>query len=276
VVLEGLRPDERRVRSRLPAAKGRALVFWAGEDVAEREPLDLVADTLRIDSDRGTCSVTWRKSFAVEHESHLSELRIVGAVQLGDAPVVWPPPSEVVRKVAVAIEEPASKPPGATTVQLGDEDLEVVSVRAALPPPPPVPAPAEPSRAQPMILGVFRLAVFSPDYEEHPEDPAKSTLVFRDKPSWAGEEDSGVIAEPTTEERPAPSLSKTLEIPGRAGAPGVVLGLAGTLVMKGSESAVDSLSPTAETENSTVDRHADMSLDAARADEQGKGLFRKD
>jgi hypothetical protein len=187
VVLEGLRPEERRVRSRLPAARGRALVFWAGEDATQREPLDLVADTLRIDSDRGTCSVTWRKSFAVEHERHLPELRIVGAVQLGDAPIAWPPPAEVVRRVAVAPEPPASKPPGASTVQLGDDDLEVVSVRAAAPAPAPPPA-AEPGRAQPMILGAFRLAVFSPDYEEHPEDPARSTLVFGDRPAWyAGE-----------------------------------------------------------------------------------------
>ena len=88
LVLQGLRPDERRVRTRLPAAKGRALVFWAGE-APEGEPLELLCDTLRIEPDRGVCSVNWRKSFAVAEESDLSDLRVLAGVELSGQPIVW-------------------------------------------------------------------------------------------------------------------------------------------------------------------------------------------
>jgi hypothetical protein len=46
--------------------------------------------------------------------------------------------------------------------------------------------------------------------------------------------------------------------------------------MRGSEAAVEIDPPTAETENSTVDHRADMSLDAALAGDKGKGPFRKE
>lgn len=305
IVLQGLRPDERRVRTRLPAVKGRALVFWAGEHPAE-EPLELIADTLRIEPDKGVCSVTWRKSFAVAEEGDLADLRVLAGVELGGVPIPWSLPGRpgVAAKSATdaetADEQPTRKEkakqktqprPRAVTVELSDADLEVVRdgedsgvanvevAKAGAPEEsaqarafsgtvelvdreslpgrvtvdggPPLPAAMTPNGGvapaggllgmgplgvrppagtgqRPMILGSFRLAVFSPDYEEAPDDPLLSTLVIRNKPvpgpvihekgrggGPAGVVASGAVGDDAESDDEVDDLSKTLELRAR-------------------------------------------------------------
>lgn len=206
VVLEGMILGEPRMRSRLPAAQGRARVFWAGDGDGDGEPLELTADTLRIDADRGTCSVTWRKSFAVTDEARLSDLRIAAGVEVGGRPLhlsVPPPaagPARAARVAPAAIALPS-------TMTLGDADLEVVGAESS----------AAPTHPQPKILGAFRLEVFSPAYHEDPDDPLLSTLVMRDR-------DAPSDAEPVP--------STTLVHPARIEAPAAEFGPEGTLVIR--------------------------------------------
>lgn len=237
VVLQGLRPDLRRVRTRLPAVKARALVFWAGEAPVE-EPLELIGDTLRLDPDRGVCSVTWRRSFAVAEEDDLAHLCVLAGVEVGGQPISWSLPGVARRPVPPGGEALFPRRVGATTVSLSDADMEIVSerlavdesggaeeeapARAALPPPIEAPEPpAEPSPpARPMILGAFRLAVFSPDYEDAPDDPLLSTLVIRNRSS---------PGEPPSDDPSATTLVlKKKDVPPP---PAPKMGLAGTLVI---------------------------------------------
>lgn len=278
VVLQGLRPDLRRVRTRLPAVKARALVFWAGE-APEEEPLELIADTLRVDPDRGVCSVTWRKSFAVADEVDLSHLCVLAGVEVGGQPIAWSLPGVARKSLPMASEALFPRRVGATTVSLSDADMEVISEqlavdesggadeegpsRAALPPPveaPPAPPPAE--RPNPMILGAFRLAVFSPDYEDDPDDPLLSTLVIRGRPSSVVPQkassrntpeplkttlvmqEKSVSTEPDIADDPSATtlvLGKKAPAPSPPAAPKV--GLAGTLVIDDEDTEDTGLPP---------------------------------
>jgi len=73
-----------------------------------------------------------------------------------------------------------------------------------------------------MILGAFRLAVFSPDYEEAPDDPLLSTLVIRNKTSPLAELLRSTVRmdEPPPDSDPeADHLQRTLVMKARRTAP---------------------------------------------------------
>ncbi|MDI1476397.1 DUF2169 domain-containing protein [Polyangium sp. y55x31] len=57
IVLEGLHPEHARVVTSLPGVRPSVVVVRA---TGEREEVQLVADTLWIDTDRGMCCVVWR------------------------------------------------------------------------------------------------------------------------------------------------------------------------------------------------------------------------
>jgi len=57
MILEHLHPEHARLVTSLPGLRPRAIVDRA---TGEREEVSLVADTLWVDTDRGTCSVVWR------------------------------------------------------------------------------------------------------------------------------------------------------------------------------------------------------------------------
>jgi hypothetical protein len=176
LVLEGMGPGERRMRSRLPSVKGYAKVSWGGEVAAGGEPIELTCDTLRIDADRGTCSVTWRKSFAVADEARLSDLRIAAGVELAGLPVPW---SEPPRAGPSAAPLPIAEELTATsTMTLGDDEFEIMVSEASAVDAPPVSSRRRPMpRPAPSAQGPFRLEVLSPAYASDPDDPLLSTLV---------------------------------------------------------------------------------------------------
>jgi len=95
VVLDGMHPRERSVQSRLPDVAGAARVYGLGGGTPEStadggRDVVLVADTLRVDADRMTCSVVWRGNLPVPDEATLAALEVVGGVSLGDARIEWP------------------------------------------------------------------------------------------------------------------------------------------------------------------------------------------
>ncbi|WP_437608484.1 DUF2169 domain-containing protein [Sorangium sp. So ce834] len=91
IELQGLHPTLPRLRTRLPEARGRARIHGLSAfGVSEGQPLDLHADTLRIDGDEQRCTLVFRGSFAVPDEAALAAAAIVAGVELPGEPLEWP------------------------------------------------------------------------------------------------------------------------------------------------------------------------------------------
>ncbi|WP_437334665.1 DUF2169 family type VI secretion system accessory protein [Sorangium sp. So ce394] len=91
IELTGLHPTLPRLRMRLPEARGRARIHGLSAfGVSEGQPLDLHADTLRIDGDEQRCTLVFRGSFAVPDEAALAAAAIVAGVELPGEPLEWP------------------------------------------------------------------------------------------------------------------------------------------------------------------------------------------
>jgi hypothetical protein len=202
VVLEGTSPTDRRIRSRLPSVKGHARVSWGGESAALGEPLELTGDTLRIDADRGTCSVTWRRSFAVADEARLSDLRVAAGVELGGLPVPWAEPPRAAGPSAAPEPLPVELT-ATSTMTLDDDEVEIVYAEPSAVDAPPVSSRRIPApRPAPEARGPFRLEVLSPAYASDPDDPLLSTLVIGEGSAAP----PAPAAPPTPAPAPAPQL----------------------------------------------------------------------
>jgi hypothetical protein len=140
LVLDGLHPTLARVQTRLPAVRGAARVVvlrahpgtrpGAGPDdgvpAAEQAP-ELVCDTLAIDGDRQTFSLTWRGRCEVpEGEGGPPSLLVVGALEAPGVPVDWARLVAGARRASVA--PPAPAPAEASSLAL-DSTLPVVAVK---------------------------------------------------------------------------------------------------------------------------------------------------
>ncbi|AUX27235.1 uncharacterized protein SOCEGT47_078180 [Sorangium cellulosum] len=91
IELHGLHPTLPRLRTRLPEARGRARIHGlSSAGVSEGQPLDLNADTLRIDGDEQRCTLVFRGSFPVPDEAALAAVFVVAGVETADAPLDWP------------------------------------------------------------------------------------------------------------------------------------------------------------------------------------------
>jgi hypothetical protein len=109
IVLDGLHPSLPSARTRLPGARGLARVHGLDRfGVADGQPLDLHADTLRIDGDDRQVTVTFRGVFPVADEAALSAVSVVAGIEMPGAPIAWPtvlPP-----RAPVVRTEPAMPP----------------------------------------------------------------------------------------------------------------------------------------------------------------------
>ncbi|WP_437876349.1 DUF2169 family type VI secretion system accessory protein [Sorangium sp. So ce513] len=91
IELHGLHPTLPRLRMRLPEVRGRARIHGLSAfGVSEGQPLDLNADTLRIDGDEQRCTVVFRGSFPVPDEAALAAASIVAGVEIAGEPLEWP------------------------------------------------------------------------------------------------------------------------------------------------------------------------------------------
>ncbi len=86
IVLEGLHPAIVQLRSCLPDVSVEVVV-WPRS--GGRASVALVADTLSIDGDAQTCTLTWRGSFPVYNNKVLEQLTIAAGLSLGATPVDW-------------------------------------------------------------------------------------------------------------------------------------------------------------------------------------------
>jgi hypothetical protein len=73
IVMENLHPEHARLVTNLPGLQLRAVLDRA---TGEREEVKLFADTLSIDTDRGTCSVVWRGRVALRHATEAGRIAI--------------------------------------------------------------------------------------------------------------------------------------------------------------------------------------------------------
>lgn len=122
IVLEGLSPARPHIATRLPGARGVSRIFGLSPfGVPEGHPLDLVADTLRIDGDEQRCTLVCRRSFPVAGEAALAAARIVAGIEVAGEALVWPDPRWMEQAAAPAsrVTSPGEGGDDAVTVVLG-------------------------------------------------------------------------------------------------------------------------------------------------------------
>lgn len=156
IVLVGVHPDIPVLRSRLPDAVAHARVFGLlGHEPADAwRPLSLYADTLRIDSDAGRCSLTWRGSLTINDEARVNWLEAMVGVSVGGEDVAWPErsfaPAEVEGASASGAED--DELDFAETLLRAESSEEAPpGSRASITPPEVSPPIATPTRILPVV-----------------------------------------------------------------------------------------------------------------------------
>jgi hypothetical protein len=205
IVLEGLHPALASLRTRLPGARGRAMIHGLSAfGMQEGQPVDLHIDTLRIDGDEERCTVVARQSFPVASEAALATMGIAAGIEIAGEALAWPeaPPASLVtaaREPARTLgpagtvrlgetpsAEPASVSLGASeetaTITLGDDAIEVVDEPAlgtvVLSPEAPEPAPVIPFRAAPGAAPQAKAAPLRADPFVEEQAPSTGTLML--------------------------------------------------------------------------------------------------
>ena len=100
IVLDNMRAGAARVKTRLPSARAQARWHLAAPDggrASAEQELELVADTLAIDTDLQTASLVWRGSFALDRPELLAQVRACAGLELPGAPLAWPDPATLGR-----------------------------------------------------------------------------------------------------------------------------------------------------------------------------------
>ncbi len=101
VVVEGMDPKICAVHSRLPGGTAVACVWPANRQASSSYPVQMNADTLFIDGEARTCTITWRGSFPIAQQEVLEAIYIAAGVHYATDPIDWP-----AAKVAVARSRP--------------------------------------------------------------------------------------------------------------------------------------------------------------------------
>lgn len=87
IVLDGMSAERVRFQTRLP--KSRAVARLLRPDDDEGDAVALVADTLAIDVDGGTCCITWRGTTLVTDEAAVGRWIVAGAMQAAGEQIPW-------------------------------------------------------------------------------------------------------------------------------------------------------------------------------------------
>lgn len=168
IVLEGLHPDHARLVTNLPGLRPRAVIERA---TGQREALELVADTLWIDTTRGLCTMVWRGRVALSHPAEAGRVVVTmvdasGAhAELLETPISPDDPDGSVTSVVdsrlldkpravmpFSMDRPFTPPPresGVYPTEPSFMDEETTYVGPDLPVPNPLPFRATPSSPLP-------------------------------------------------------------------------------------------------------------------------------
>jgi hypothetical protein len=121
IVVEGIHPVHALLRTRLPGARGVAVVHGLSRwGVTDGQPIALHADLLAIDGDEECCTLTFRGTFTVPEDAALGSARVVLGIALPGEPIAWPDPESL-------LEEDA---PPESEIELSNADLESTISRA--------------------------------------------------------------------------------------------------------------------------------------------------
>ncbi|KYF69906.1 DUF2169 family type VI secretion system accessory protein [Sorangium cellulosum] len=214
IVLENLHPAHARLVTRLRAVAPRAVVERGGAAAQERK---LRCDTLCIDTDRGTCSLTWRGYVLLDHPQQAGRVEITLAEE---------PRGPVIAAAASALDVAGTLPaslalpphealPFAGTTEIPPLAPHATPAREVLPfagttgsptPVPPVPH-ATPSRA---------VLPFAGPPEMPPPSPPRPELGAPRAPSSPFSAEP-IPREPSRAETGAPSAPPPLVEPPRLG-----------------------------------------------------------
>ncbi len=92
LVLDGLHPTSPRLQTQIPSLRAEARIAsrGAGAAAAGSVPVELVADVLAIDGDRGRCSIVWRGRHEVAGgEAALSGIVVLAGLAVGGRAIAW-------------------------------------------------------------------------------------------------------------------------------------------------------------------------------------------
>ncbi len=132
LVLDGLDAERRRTETWLPSARGAARILVCRPGAPDTEiPVELGCDTLAIDGDRQTLSLTWRGRCALpEGEAMLPSLMVLAALERSEGSIDW---GEI--RPTVVAEAPARAPmrPRQSTVVIAPSGGAARPPTAALP-----------------------------------------------------------------------------------------------------------------------------------------------
>jgi uncharacterized protein YjbI with pentapeptide repeats len=166
IVLDGMHPALPRVQTRLPGLRAAARIHTrAGGAFGPGRDLELQADTLAIDADRGVAALVWRGSVRLDASTEPSQLKAFVGVQVGDAPLAWPGVPAVDRGPAPSVAGRDAAPESFDeTGPASPADVER-GRHAATPFPgptpvalPPAPAPSAPGEATPAFDETYKLS----------------------------------------------------------------------------------------------------------------------
>lgn len=134
ILMEGLHPSEPCLRTRLPGARGLARLYGlGGYGVEEGTPLELVADTLRIDGDAQCCTVVWRQNVPIAGDEALAAAYVVAGVEVAGEVLEWPDAPIAPAHRAVVPSSTRMPPDLHATIALSPEAEHAAAVRSELP-----------------------------------------------------------------------------------------------------------------------------------------------
>ncbi len=93
ILLQNIFPERNCLKTRLPAAMGKAKIVGQGSAFARGYPIRMGLDSLQIDTDRRVASLLWRGYFPVSSMGLLPSLRVVGGVEMPGHPLEWERPA---------------------------------------------------------------------------------------------------------------------------------------------------------------------------------------
>ena len=90
LVLDGMHPSLLRVQTRLPKVNAVARIFSAEPlPDEEGEALAMVGDTLAIDAEQQTCTVTWRGTLQLAGEAQAATMLVAGGIEMHGRTLDW-------------------------------------------------------------------------------------------------------------------------------------------------------------------------------------------
>jgi hypothetical protein len=258
IVLENLHPEHPRLVTSLPGLRPRAISERAS---GRRDEVQLVGDSMWIDTERGLCTVVWRGLIGLTHPQEAGKVTVSledppRAPMISEPPTSAPPPSVERRKpvrtldltdptMAARLQEverqtmpfankgqpeaapppPQPPPSAARPSSAGALPFASGAIAAAPPPPPPIARPPLVRPPEPSI---------PPVPSAPPQPPQWSPVAAAPPPEPAAKMSIGqrAVAESATPAPPPalrdlPTASKSVTTPAPAAAPSAALGRLG-------------------------------------------------